>query len=438
MKKFVCLIFLALFTTTVVGCAKATPTPEAVIKLLKPGDRVGDMLLSAHPPTSMEASIFNYCNPFVSESIPSTDIRQCDVPELPHLSIGFGERASTQEGLEAAWQSKTWELYVDGHPIDLSAFGTIDLDVGEKVRIWNVGLENLTPGLHRVRYISREVDGASEPTDITWEFTIWEQVAASVPPPTAENAAVTEPATPASTGENAVATEPASAENIGQHPYISANTELESLLYLPGAYGKDPQRKWPLIVFLHGSGVVSSDLEDVKFEALPQILEFSFIPTIVLSPHLKGEIGETYWIGEETIDSLFTLLDEIQAAYSVDPKRIYLTGVSIGGNGVWEIGLRYPGRFAALVPVMGFVGDTSGFRVPENICDLKDTPVWAFHGAIDPIVPLQAEEDLVNALKACGGNVQFTVYPDGDHDISGRVYNHNPEFYEWLFAQSLK
>jgi predicted peptidase len=177
-------------------------------------------------------------------------------------------------------------------------------------------------------------------------------------------------------------------------------------------------------------------LETLKYEALPQILAFTpDFPFIVVIPQLTE--AEDYWTEEEVVASLFLILEEVQENYAVDSEKIYLTGVSLGGNGVWEIGLRYPGRFAALVPVAGFYGDTASVEVPENICDLKDVPVWAFHGAKDPIVPLFAEEDLVNALKSCGGNAQLTVYPDGDHDISGQVYN-DQELYTWLLSQSLK
>jgi len=211
------------------------------------------------------------------------------------------------------------------------------------------------------------------------------------------------------------------------------------LLFLPANYGKDPQQQWPLILSLHGSGTRGNNIDLLKYEALPQVLEFTpDFPFIVLSPQLTDANNEDFWTRENVTESVFILLDEIQSTYAVNPKRIYLTGVSIGGNGTWAYGLQNPGRFAALVPVMGFLGDTSGFFIPDNICELKDVPIWAFHGAQDPIVPLDAEEGIVNALKACGGDVQFTIYPDGDHDISGRVYNNNPELYEWLLAQSLQ
>ena len=75
--------------------------------------------------------------------------------------------------------------------------------------------------------------------------------------------------------------------------------------------------------------------------------------------------------------------------------------------------------------------------MPENICDLANVPVWAFHGTEDEIIPLEAEQKLVDALKACGGDVQFTIFPDVGHDLSSeRVYN--SELYGWLLEQSRK
>jgi len=269
----------------------------------------------------------------------------------------------------------------------------------------------------------------SEPIEI-------ENTPSPVPSATREPTITPEPSSTTDLIESPV---PSSTLATGQHAFFSEAAERNYLLFLPAGYGKDPQKQWPLILFLHGSGTIGTNIDILKYEALPQILEFTpDYPAIVLSPQLTGEDGEEFWTREKVAESVFTLLDEVQSAYSVDSKRVYLTGVSLGGYSTWAFGLQYPERFAALVPVMGFFGDFSGFFVPDTICNLKDVPVWAFHGAQDPIVPLSAEEDVVNALKACGGNVQFTVYPDGDHDISGRVYNHNPELLEWLLAQSLE
>jgi predicted peptidase len=133
------------------------------------------------------------------------------------------------------------------------------------------------------------------------------------------------------------------------------------------------------------------------------------------------------------ITPLITLVEEIQSSYSVDPKRIYLTGSGMGGNGVWAIGLRHPEVFAALAPLDGYLNYP--FAVPENICDLKDVPVWAFHGENDFMVPVEVEQELVDALNACGGNAQYTVKPGVV--IPGEIYTQS-ELYEWFLSQSKK
>jgi predicted peptidase len=230
----------------------------------------------------------------------------------------------------------------------------------------------------------------------------------------------------------------------GQHPYssrveietaghITRTVELNYLLYLPSDYGRDPHREFPLILFLHGSGERGSDLEILKRQPLPKTLDRQKdFPFIVLSPQLPLAMGN--W--SDLIDPVKALLDQIQAAYSVDTQRVYLTGLSMGGFGAWEFALHYPQRFAAIVPIAG------GYRfqshaIPENICDLKDLPVWVFHGAQDAnVLPAQSEE-MVRALEACGGNVRFTLYPDGDHSASWTRAYADPALYTWLLEKRL-
>ena len=102
------------------------------------------------------------------------------------------------------------------------------------------------------------------------------------------------------------------------------------------------------------------------------------------------------------------------------------------GNGVWAMGLQHPEYFAALAPLGGYI---YSFEVPENICDLKDIPIRAFHGGKDFKVPPQVEQDLVDAVNACGGAAQFTVKPDAVIPLEEYA---NPELYEWLLSQSKK
>ena len=130
------------------------------------------------------------------------------------------------------------------------------------------------------------------------------------------------------------------------------------------------------------------------------------------------------------MEALNALLDEIVSKYAVDEDRIYLTGLSMGGFGTWSLATAYPERFAALAPICGRGN-------PEKAHVLKDIPVWVFHGAKDETVPPENSQQMVNALKECGADVQYTIYPDAGHDSWTETYN-NPKLYEWFLEHKLK
>jgi predicted peptidase len=226
----------------------------------------------------------------------------------------------------------------------------------------------------------------------------------------------------------------------GQHPYSSkldagaVHGEVRYLLYVPETYGKDRNVKWPLILYLHGYGERGKNLELLKKHPLPQTLETQKnFPFIVVSPQLEDNYHE--W--DSRLELLNVLLLQIQSRYSVDPSRIYATGLSMGGAGTWKIALRFPGRFAAIVPVAGFYTFESR-DLPPRIADLWDIPIWAFHGARDSTVPLYQDEIIVNALKASGSKVKFTVYEDAEHEDTWRRAYADPAVYEWMLAQRLR
>ena len=197
---------------------------------------------------------------------------------------------------------------------------------------------------------------------------------------------------------------------------ITQASSYDYLLFLPERY--ETQDQWPMILFLHGAGERGSNLEYVKRHGVARIVEEqSGFPFIVASPQCpRGQ----YW----SVRLLNTLLDSAIAATHVDLNRVYLTGLSMGGYGTWHLAAAQPHRFAAIAPICGG-GD------PDEACNLKNLPVWAFHGAQDTIVPLSESEEMVSALKACGGNVQFTVYPEAGHDSWTQTYN-NPALYDWF------
>jgi predicted peptidase len=193
---------------------------------------------------------------------------------------------------------------------------------------------------------------------------------------------------------------------------------LDYLLYLPPDYER--KAGWPLILFLHGAGEAGDDIERVKDDGLPEMLEKGkTLPFIVVSPQCPRGAG---W--KSKLKVLSALIDEIAANYKVDQDRIYLTGLSMGGFGTWALAADTPDRFAAIIPTCG--GGDLGSVEP-----LKNLPIWAFHGAKDDVVPIEPTRELVEALKKAHGNVKFTVYPELRHDSWTVTYN-NPEIYKWL------
>ena len=208
----------------------------------------------------------------------------------------------------------------------------------------------------------------------------------------------------------------------GQAGDNGAGPCMDYLLYLPQEY--DARTKWPLMVFLHGAGERGQDVRLVRRLGpalqIEQGRHFSFI---VVSPQCAAN---SQWIPEQIVK----LIEDISARYSVDRDRVYLTGYSMGGYGTWETACYDPNRFAAIAPVAGG-GDV------EQARQLKDLPIWAFHGRMDRTVPLEASQRMVEAVRKCGGHVEFTVYPRYGHGICDLPYQ-DERFYAWLLAQRRK
>jgi predicted peptidase len=127
------------------------------------------------------------------------------------------------------------------------------------------------------------------------------------------------------------------------------------------------------------------------------------------------------------------LLDRIIARHTIDTTRLYLTGLSMGGFGAWYLAAAHPQRFAAIAPICG--GGVWAHGFPEKVRALKDTPVWAFHGAKDNVVPPSESKKLAKLLRACGGNVRLTIYPNVKHDSWTQTYA-NPKLYEWFLQHT--
>jgi predicted peptidase len=200
---------------------------------------------------------------------------------------------------------------------------------------------------------------------------------------------------------------------------ITQRLSLRYQLYLPPEYADDSKR-WPLVLFLHGAGERGSDLSVLGRTGLTRLAATRTFPFILVAPQApEGEIWSS--------PALATLLDRLATELRVDPGRVYLTGLSMGGFGAWELATSYPERFAAVVSI-----SAGGNPVPA--CRLRDVPVWLIHGREDDVIPVEGSEVLARRLRACGAPVRLTVYPDAGHDAWTRTYEH-PDFLKWLLAQ---
>jgi len=199
---------------------------------------------------------------------------------------------------------------------------------------------------------------------------------------------------------------------------LGESQDYPHLVVLPDGYDRTPAKRWPLILFLHGSGERGNDLTMIKNEG-PQgyINQGHPLPFIVVSPQCPEWES---WSPER----LMRLIDQIEAAYRVDPKRIYVTGLSLGGIGTYDLAATYPQKFAALAPL-------SGMENPEIVERLKSIPIWIFHGADDAIVPTRFSIDMANRLKEAGADFKLTIYPGVGHGGWDKTYA-NPALYAWF------
>ena len=200
------------------------------------------------------------------------------------------------------------------------------------------------------------------------------------------------------------------------------------LLYLPDHYSEEPKQNWPVLLYLHSADARSKSLQKVKQEGLPYVLRTGTkLPFIVVAPLCSPE---EWWDSHWSLENLNVLLDELIEKYRVDSRRVYLTGWSMGGAGSWKLANDYSTRFAAVVPI-------SGKTQLKYVAQLRNTPIWVFHGAKDTVVPVSESQKMVDALQNSGGNARLTVFPDTDHEAWQQAYT-NPQLYEWLLKQSKK
>jgi predicted peptidase len=191
-------------------------------------------------------------------------------------------------------------------------------------------------------------------------------------------------------------------------------------LYLPRGYGAGSDR-WPALLFLHGAGERGRDLERVKTHGPPKLIaQGREFPFVVAAPQVDDDDA---WDAHV----LHALLETLKAQLRIDAERVWATGLSMGGHGAWNWACTYPNDLAAIAPVCG-TGDHL------RACRMRRVPVRAYHGADDDVVPLAAQQKMVDALRSCGGQVDFIVYPGVGHDAWRPAYD-DEGLYRWLRAQ---
>lgn len=199
-----------------------------------------------------------------------------------------------------------------------------------------------------------------------------------------------------------------------------------------------------LIVFLHGSGERGDDnRKQVEVGLGPIVRErMDDFPAIVVFPQMHtDQIDADRFAG-----TALKILDRAQAEFNADPKRIVLTGLSMGGYASYELALMQPDRFAAVVPICGGYDPPKAYDA-ERIAalggaldldaaarKLRGIPFWIFHGAQDDVVPPRYSRDMSAALKRAGADVRYTEFPDADHNSWDPAYA-TAELWPWVFAQ---
>ena len=204
---------------------------------------------------------------------------------------------------------------------------------------------------------------------------------------------------------------------------------------------KSPGKSWPLVLFLHGAGERGSD-NALQLKYLPEQMaqpeQRARYRAFVLAPQcpadrtwspvdMKTMTASPSAAPFHEAKAIVRMLDRVMEEHPVDPRRVYLTGLSMGGFGAWDLAARYPERWAAVVPICGG-GD------PGTARKMKEIPTWAFQGAKDPVVPPERSREMVEAVRRAGGNPRYTEYPDVAHDSWSPAYG-DPELLAWLFAQ---
>lgn len=223
-------------------------------------------------------------------------------------------------------------------------------------------------------------------------------------------------------------------EFVGTNKSVLKYRLLKPLDYRPG-------KKYPLVLFLHGAGERGNDNAVTLKHGAKELCNAERrkkYPAYIVIPQCPNDQkwSDVDWSktssdhpekASDSMQNVKELLDSMVEDAGVDPNRIYITGLSMGGYGTWDAIARYPGFFAAAAPICGG-GD------PKMAERFKKLPIWCFHGEADPVVKVIRSREMIDALKALGSEPKYTEYPGVQHDSWTATYA-NPDLYDWMFAQ---
>jgi predicted peptidase len=237
--------------------------------------------------------------------------------------------------------------------------------------------------------------------------------------------------------------------------FLDRTITLQGVTYKYQVFVPDdwtPRQKWPVILFLHGSGERADDgLQQTDIGIGTAIrIDRTQVPAIVVMPQCRKNL---WWVEPPMSDLAMATLDAATKEFHGDTSRTYLTGLSMGGYGTWYLAQKYPGRFAALVVVCGGIHPPAATLkahpelvkwVPEDgpksyaeaAARIGKVPVWIFHGADDEVVPVTESQRMQAAMKQIGAEVHYTEFPGVKHVSWDKAYD-DPKLFQWLFSKSI-
>ncbi len=193
-------------------------------------------------------------------------------------------------------------------------------------------------------------------------------------------------------------------------------------IYLPDNYSKV---KLPLVLFLHGAGERGEDLGLIETHGLPKLIKKGKnFPFIIIAPQCPSHL---WWSDPLPVDLLSSLIDEVLLLDFVDEKQVYCTGLSMGGYGTFALSIKRPELFSAIISICGGVDIQNYFKLKN----LKNMPIWMFHGDQDQIIPLNNSEQIYNVLKSKNKNIKLTVYKNTGHNSWDKAYD-DKRIYSWF------